>query len=152
MRALGRDRARPSGADALGVRGEVLIPGEARGPLLRLRSPISFWGGIDPATGRVADPRHPDFGVETTGTVLCVPETVGSSSSSAILLDLLRIGRAPAALVLGHADAILTLGVVVAREMGYPTIPVVEIPPSRMDAFRPGRTVRVRADGTVEGA
>ena len=92
------------------VTGRVLVPGEAVGPLLRLRAPISFWGGVDPRTGRVADPRHPDHGRSLAGTVLVVPSAVGSSSSSAIMLELMRNGVAPAAVLMGKADAILALG------------------------------------------
>jgi hypothetical protein len=43
------------------------------------------------------------------------------------MLELLRQRHAPAAVVLGSVDAILTLGVIVAREMGYPSIPVVAV-------------------------
>ena len=43
------------------------------------------------------------------------------------MLELLRQRHAPAAVVLGGVDAILTLGVIVAREMGYPSIPVVAV-------------------------
>ena len=64
--------------------------------------------------------------------MLAVPATIGSSSSSAIVLELLRGGNAPAALLLGEIDAILTLGVIVAREMGYPVIPVLHL---EADAF-----------------
>ncbi len=39
--------------------------------------------------------------------------------------ELLRQRHTPGAVVLGSVDAILTLGVIVAREMGYPSIPVV---------------------------
>ena len=41
---------------------------------------------------------------------------IGSSSSSYIMLELMSIRRAPAALVLAEPDAILGLGVVVARD------------------------------------
>ena len=41
------------------MKGRVLIEGEGAGPLLRLTAPLSFWGGVDPKTGRVSDPRHP---------------------------------------------------------------------------------------------
>ena len=47
------------------LRGEVLIDGKAEGPLFRLGKPISFWGGVDPMTGRIIDPRHPDHGATT---------------------------------------------------------------------------------------
>ena len=134
------------------VRGRVLVPGEADGPLLRLGAPISFWGGVNPATGRIVDPRHPDHGRCVAGTVLLVPEAVGSSSSSAIMLELLRGGVAPAAVLMGRADAILALGVVVARELGYAGIPVLEAPMEAFAGLPEGTRVRVYTDGRVEPA
>ena len=113
----------------------ILVAGEARGRLLRLAAPISFWGGVDAATGRIADPRHADHGTSIAGTVLAISATIGSSSSSAVILELLRLGKAPAALLLGDADAILTLGVIVAAEMGYPTIPVLALSVEAMAAL-----------------
>jgi len=108
------------------VAGRVLVAGEAEGPLLRLAEPLSFWGGVDPASGRITQPRHPDHGRCVAGTVLAMPRGIGSSSSSAVLLELIHHGCAPAALLMGEADAILALGVVVAREMGFGSIPVLE--------------------------
>jgi predicted aconitase with swiveling domain len=55
-----------------------------------------------------------------------MPAAIGSSSSSAVLLELIHNGCAPIALLLGEPDAILALGVIVAREMGYGTLPVVQ--------------------------
>jgi predicted aconitase with swiveling domain len=112
---------------ALSLQGEVLIDGTGAGLLLRMGKPISFWGGVDPTTGCVSDPRHPDFGASVAGTVLALSETIGSSSSSAVMLELLAKGLAPCALLLGRPDAILTLGVIVAREMGMGPIPVLRI-------------------------
>lgn len=103
----------------------VLIDGEARGQLLRLDAPLSFWGGVDPQDGMITQPRHPQHGRRVGGTVLAMPPAIGSSSSSAILLELLYAGHAPAALLLARPDAILSLGVIVAREMGYGSIPVL---------------------------
>ena len=134
------------------VRGRVLVPGEAEGPLMRLGAPISFWGGVDPTTGRIADPRHPDHGRCIAGAVLLVPEAVGSSSSSAVMLELLRGGVAPAAVLMGRADAILALGVVVAREMGYAGIPVLETPAEALAGWAEGTGLRVGTEGTVEAA
>lgn len=131
--------------------GRVAFAGSAEGPLLRLRAPISFWGGVDPETGRIADPRHPDHGAEIAGTVLAIPSTIGSSSSSAVMLELLRNGRAPAAVLLGKVDAILVLGVVVARELGYDTIPVVELPAERMVSLPERGRVKV-SDASVVSA
>ncbi len=105
----------------------VLVAGQAAAALLRLSAPISFWGGVDPHSGAIVDPRHPDCGAEVAGTALALPFAIGSSSSSAVMLELLRNHRAPAALLMGRIDAILALGVVVGREMGYGAIPVLEV-------------------------
>lgn len=131
------------------MQAEVLIDGAARGRVLRLAAPISFWGGVDPETGRITDPRHPNHGGIVAGRVLVVPATVGSSSSSAVMLELLRCGRAPAALILGARDAILPLGVLVAREMGYPTIPVLLVPPADSATLTDGAHVEIAPDGAI---
>ncbi len=107
---------------SLTIQAEVLLPGPAAcGPVLALSAPISFWGGVDPATATIIDARHPDRGRNIAGTVLALPGTIGSSSASAVLLELVRAGRAPAAIILHEPDAILLLGIIVAREMGWRT-------------------------------
>jgi uncharacterized protein len=132
----------------VGVSTRVLIDGTAEGPLLRLDEPISFWGGVDPATGRLTDPRHPQHGVSIAGTVLALAATRGSSSSSAIMLELLARGLAPAALLLGAPDAILALGVIVGGEMGYATIPVLAIPVAEQAALPEG-ILSISRGGTI---
>ncbi len=128
--------------------GRVIVPGRASGRLLRLAEPISFWGGVDAATGRVSQPRHADFGADLAGAVVAIPETIGSSSGSAVMLELLRIGRAPAALVLGAVDAILVLGILVSREMGWGTIPVIELGRRAVEAL-PREAPALVADGAL---
>ena len=104
------------------MKADVLIDGPAcSGNALVLAAPISFWGGVDPFTGSIIDARHPDRGQNITGKVLCMPGTIGSSSASAVLLELVRTNLAPAAIILHEPDAILLLGLIVAREMGWPT-------------------------------
>jgi predicted aconitase with swiveling domain len=126
------------------------IAGCAEGEVLKLARPISFWGGVDPATGRISDPRHPDHAREIAGRILVLPGMIGSSSSSYIMLELMAIGRAPAALVLAEPDAILGLGVVVAREMGYGSIPVLVLPRAQQAGLASGQRVRIGEAGAVE--
>ena len=129
--------------------GRPLVAGEAEGPLLRLTHPISFWGGVDPVSGEIVDPRHPEFGFSIAGTVLAIPSAVGSSSSSAIMLELLREKTAPAAILIGKADAILALGVVVGSELGYEPVPIIEVSPVRLLTLPDGERLTVRQDGSV---
>ncbi|MGE0503327.1 MAG: DUF126 domain-containing protein [Rhizobiaceae bacterium] len=132
------------GADAA-----VLVPGPpVRGRGLVFTAPISFWGGVDPGTGRVADVRHPQHGMSIAGTVLFLPGTIGSSSASAVLLELVHIGLAPAALVLHEPDAILLLGLIVAREMGWPAPMALRLDRDRHGVFEQ-QTVSVGSDGRI---
>ncbi len=118
--------------------GVPVHPGEGRGRLLVLERPLSFWGGVDPETGRVSDPRHPQFGESVRGRILVMERAIGSSSSSAIMLELLRSDIAPSAIVLGSTDAILVLGVLVAEELGYPSIPLVDVGAEGFERIRDG--------------
>jgi predicted aconitase with swiveling domain len=136
-----------SGAES--VTGRVLVPGRGEGPLLRLTHPISFWGGVDPVAGTIVDPRHPEHGASLAGRVLAIPGAVGSSSSSAIMLELLREGTSPAAILMDRADAILALGAVVGQEIGYQPIPILEVPISALDGFSDGEVLQVTEDGRV---
>jgi predicted aconitase with swiveling domain len=120
----------------------LLLPGTAEAPALKLPT-LSLWGGIDPFTGKLTDPALPHCGESVKGKVLMIAEPVGSSSSSAVLLELLHAGNAPAAIVLGRADAIVALGILVAREMGWATIPLAVMPPNEQDHIADGATMRV---------
>ena len=95
--------------------GRTLVPGEAHGPALVLTEALSFWGGLDPATGKIVDVHHPQHGVVVTGSVLVMPGGRGSSSSSSVLAEAIRAGTAPAAIVLAEADPIIALGAMPQR-------------------------------------
>ena len=92
-----------------------------------LTAPISFWGGVDPQTGLIANVRHPQYGQSVSGKALCLPATVGSSSAAAVLLELVHSNRAPAAILLHEPDAILLLGLIVAEEMGLKIPPAYQL-------------------------
>jgi predicted aconitase with swiveling domain len=68
------------------------VPGTAEAEALVLAEPLSFWGGIDAATGRVIDRFHPDLGTCISGRILVMPGGRGSSSASSILAEGLRLG------------------------------------------------------------
>lgn len=132
------------------IQADILVEGSAgRGQALVLGAPISFWGGVDPKSGRVADVRHPDHGASIAGRVLFLPGTIGSSSAAAVLLELAHNGHAPAALVLHEPDAILLLGLIVAKEMGWPTPIAVKLDRGDYSAYA-GKTIAVSEAGQIE--
>jgi uncharacterized protein len=126
----------------------VLTAGEAEGEILLLHPPLSFWGGVDPQTGTVCDPRHPQYGQSLVGRIVAMRHGIGSSSGSSILLELMANGHAPAAIFMGEPDAILSLGAVVGREMGYRVLPVFEI--SAADWERLPLRARLTSEGILE--
>ena len=121
---------------------KLVLPGSAEGRVLKLAR-LSLWGGVDPFSGRLTDPSLPHCGESVQGRVLMVAEPVGSSSSSAVLLELLHGGNAPAAIVLGRSDAIVALGVLVAREMGWATIPLAVMAESDQEKVSDGTILKV---------
>lgn len=124
----------------------VLVSGSARGEALVLEEPLSFWGGVDPSTGRITDRRHPQHGALITGQVLVMPFGRGSSSSSSVLAETIRVGTGPAAIVLSDPDPILPVGALVAQELYRQTVPIVVIPEEAHRTIRTGDVVTVAAD------
>ena len=103
----------------------TLVPGAAIGPMLRLDEPLSFWGGLDPATGTIIDRWHPQRGACVAGRILMMPGGRGSSSGSATLAEALRLGNGPAAILMLERDAIVVVGAMVAAELYGLACPVV---------------------------
>jgi uncharacterized protein len=127
--------------------GDPVVPGDSVGQVLNLERPLSFWGGLDPQTGRVTDVHHPQHGLIVTGRVLVMPAGRGSSASSSALLECVRAATAPAALLMHHVDPILPIGAAVAIEL-YGRGPAVV----RIDAGEPlpdGAIAHVTTSGVI---
>jgi predicted aconitase with swiveling domain len=107
------------------IAGRFYVAGNAAGPALVLSAPLSFWGGVAVETGEIIDHSHPDRGQCVTDSVLVMPGGRGSSSSSSVLAEALRRGTGPAAIILARADAILTVGAIVAQSLYGRVCPIV---------------------------
>jgi predicted aconitase with swiveling domain len=124
----------------------ILVAGTGgSGPALVLEQPVSFWGGVDPVSGCIIDVRHPQHGACVSGTVLFLSATIGSSSAASVMLELVHRGAAPVAIIMGEPDAILLAGLVVAREMGWPSPVALTLGAAQHAGFA-GRTVTVTTE------
>jgi predicted aconitase/predicted aconitase with swiveling domain len=112
-----------------------ILAGTASGPIIAAGEALSFWGGVDPATGKVIDVHHPLHGVTITGGILMMPSSRGSCTGSGVLLDLALTGRAPAALIFSEAEDVLTLGALIAAEMFGKSLPVLRLSHGAYDAL-----------------
>ncbi|WP_207482103.1 aconitase X swivel domain-containing protein [Arenibaculum pallidiluteum] len=105
----------------------TLVPGRAEGLAFVLAEPLSFWGGLDAASGRIIDRWHPQAGAVVAGRILVMAAGRGSSSGSSVLAEAIRLGTGPAGIVLLTRDAIVTVGAMVARELYGISCPVVTL-------------------------
>ena len=108
--------------------GRSYAAGTARGSALVLRQPISFYGGVDPRTGEIIDRSHSDLGKVITGRVLVLPGGRGSSSSSSVVAEAIRLGTAPIAIILARPDPIMVVGCLVAQTLYGLYVPMIVCP------------------------
>jgi predicted aconitase with swiveling domain len=121
------------------------------GRALVLTDGLSLWGGMDPTTGELIDVHHPQRGANLAGRVVVMPSARGSSSSASVLAEAVRAGTAPAAILLGEPDLILTIGSAVAEELYGVTVPVIALPPAELGAIRDGAEVRIGPEAVSAG-
>ena len=123
--------------------GRLVIEGSAEGPALVLEEPLSLWGGLDPATGRIVEVGHPQRGEIVTGRILVMPSGRGSSSSATVLAEAVRLGTAPAGIVLRDPDAIVTVGLLVAAELYGRVVPLAIAAPEVFAAIASDQSVHL---------
>lgn len=109
--------------------------------------PLSFWGGVDPATGMVIDEHHPLRGEQLTGRILILPNGRGSCSASGVLLEAIHHGTAPAAIITHAVDPIIGLGAILADELYGLRLPVLVLPENECRHITSGEPVTIQPDG-----
>ncbi len=134
------------------IRATPVVPGEAQGELLVSREPLSFWGGYEAETGLIIDRRHPLNGLNGAGKVLAVPFSRGSSTTTAVLLEAIRQGNAPAAILTTGVDMFFALAAFVAEELFEDTLPVFSLDEEGFERLESGVEVKIDSNGRIEPA
>jgi len=131
------------------LKGKAVVPGKAKGVAIVSRQPLSLWGGLNPQTGEIIDRRHDRSGAILTDKVFVYPTGKGSSTTSTILMESVRAGTAPAAIVNLTPDPLSALGAIVADELYGRVVPIVTLSQEDFDAIREGDALTVERDGTI---
>ena len=121
----GIGKSRQGGAAVTVFPATTLMEGMAQALSFVLSEPLSFWGGLDSATGRIIDQWHPQSGKVMSGHILVMQAGRGSSSGSSVLAEAIRLRTAPAGIVLLKRDAIVVTGAMVADALYGLSCPVV---------------------------
>jgi predicted aconitase with swiveling domain len=125
------------------------VDGAAEGDALVTHDALSFWGGYDFRTGEIIDKHHPLHGVRAAGRILAVPFSKGSSTTTAVLLEAVRAGTAPAAILTTGTDAFFALASIVADVMYGKSFPVVALTPEDFSLLRSGEPLIVDRGGRI---
>src|SRR5476649_253207 len=129
------------------AQGRCLITGSARGEVLFSNTGLSFWGGVESTSGEIIDHHHPLHGRSLDGKALAIPSGRGSCTGSSVLLELILNGHGPAALLLAEADEILSLGVLVARQLFQRGLPVIALDQESFQRLASCQRVSIDSDG-----
>jgi len=125
------------------MRGRMISPGKATGEAIVSRSPLGFYGGIDPKTGVVIEKGHELEGKSVKDKILVFPQGKGSTVGSYVIYGLKKNGVAPAAIVNQETETIVATGVILA---GIPCVDKIDI-----SKIKTGDKLKVDADeATVE--
>lgn len=120
------------------IRGRAISKGVGRGEALVTSQPISFLGGVDPATGVVVDRGHELAGQKITGKVLVFPHGKGSTVGTYTLYQLAKRGLGPAAIINRVSEPIVAVGAIIS---GIPLVDKLEVDP--IAAIKTGQLVVV---------
>jgi hypothetical protein len=96
----------------------------------------------------VIDAQHELRGQTVKGKVLVFPRGAGSSSGCGVLMEMLRLGNNPVALINIETETVLALGPIIAQELYGRSLPVVTVQPVYFKKLKTGDRVSVDADAS----
>jgi len=129
--------------------GRPIVAASGEGTALVSAEPLSVWGGVCPRTGEIIDRRHELSGANVTGKVFVFPTGRGSSTSSAVLMQSIKAGVAPAAIINLSIDPMLALGSIVSDELYQRTVPIVILRQDDFLSIKQDDHLIVKPDGRV---
>lgn len=131
-------------------KGHVVLEGTAEGEAIVTKQPFGFFGGVDPTTGVVIDAWHELYGQSIKDKVFVFPEGKGSTVGAAIILELVRTGCAPVAMLNNTTEIITAAGGVIAKEFYDKDLPMIDNFDCDISAeINTGDRVRIMDNGRV---
>ena len=97
------------------LEGRIIYKGKAQGEALVTSQPISFYGGVDPATGVVIEKGHELQGQSVKGKILVFPTGKGSTVGSYTLYRMKKNGTAPAGMINSECETVVAVGVIISE-------------------------------------
>jgi phosphomecalonate degydratase small subunit len=125
------------------LKGRRIYKGVAEGEAIVTKDGISFYGGVDPDTGKVVEVGHELEGQSITGKILVFPVGKGSTVGSYTLYRMKKNHTAPAAIVNKQIDTIIAVGCIISE---IPCVDKIDV-----NEIKSGQRLLVDgSEGTVE--
>lgn len=92
------------------------------------------------------------YNKDLNGAILCLPQTIGSTTGGFVLMGVAKMGLAPKAMLFAnHVDSLAIGGLLMADIwMDYRIITIDLLGPDFLEAVKTGDPINVSEDGTVE--
>jgi hypothetical protein len=120
------------------LKGRIIYRGKAEGEALVTSQPISFYGGVDPATGVVIEKGHELQGQSVSGRILVFPTGKGSTVGSYTLYRMKKNGTAPAGIVNKECETVVAVGAIISE---IPCVDKIDL-----DKIKTGERVSIEND------
>jgi predicted aconitase with swiveling domain len=125
------------------LKGRKIYKGIAEGEAIVTKGGISFYGGVDPDTGKVVEVGHELEGQSITGKILVFPSGKGSTVGSYTMYRMKKNNTAPAAIVNEQIDTIIAVGCIISE---IPCVDKIDV-----SNIKTGQKMIVNgSEGTVE--
>jgi predicted aconitase with swiveling domain len=131
------------------IQGNTIVSGHVQGKALVSNEPLSFWGGYDQNTGEIIDQRHPLAGQNAGGNILAIPFSRGSTTTAAVLLEAVKTGKSPLAILTIGVDKIFALASIVADEIFGKLVPIVSLEKADFATLRNNQWIEIHPNGTL---
>lgn len=113
--------------EQLTVKCKNVIAANARIPLVSSNDSFSFVGGVNIQNGDISDYRHANYQENVTDKAFAFPFGRGSSGAGLVLMEMLRIGTAPAAIINVHTDPVILTGPLICKHFYNQILPVINV-------------------------
>lgn len=113
--------------------------------------PVMFAGVTDKAVCSDGDNKDL-YGKDITGAILCLPQTIGSTTGGFVLMGVAKLGLAPKAMLFAnHVDSLAIGGLLMADIWMEKRIIAIDLlGQDFLDAVNTGDPIKVYEDGKVE--
>jgi predicted aconitase with swiveling domain len=138
--------------DKITIKGRGVLGGIAEGEALVSSEQIVWSHGVEPSKGVIDDKKVKLHGQSIKGKVFVYPYGKGSTSSSTWILETIRCGNAPCAIINKETELIITTGFLYGRLLYDKQIPVVDsLEQDPLEVIETGDWVRVDGNqGVIE--